>query len=145
LCICTEPPSSRRCGTVRNDSVKHYRDQRPANQDGNWCARSERQSVAEPFGRPVPGDAFLLEPDTLAETVGDEVLVGGLLLIGQAAELRCGRAGLGHPAVAVGEERFAIHEQASGLRQPRAQLIEDGEAVRVEVAPLQDVCDGEPG
>ena len=50
-----------------------------------------------------------------------------------------------HPAVAVGQERPAIHQDRTGLRQPGPQAVQDGEPVGVDVAPVDDVDAGEPG
>lgn len=52
--------------------------------------------------------------------------------------------GFGLPVVAVGEEGCSIHEEGGGVGEVFAELVEDGEAMRVDVAPVVEFAGLEP-
>ncbi len=55
------------------------------------------------------------------------------------------RTGLLAPVRAMGQQRFAVHEERDNVRKEAAQLVKDGEAVGVDIAPIVQATLMQPG
>jgi hypothetical protein len=84
-------------------------------------------------------DAFLFQPHALAEGAGDQVAVHGGFAGIEQVQQDTGRGRLGYPLVPVRQQRAAVHQHRADVRQPLPEAAEDGEAVGVYVAPVDDV------
>jgi len=62
----------------------------------------------------------------------------------QARQVVARRVGLLAPGQAVGEERLPVHEEGHRAGKAAPQLVEDGEAVGVDVAPVVPLASMQP-
>ena len=72
-------------------------------------------------------------------------LIEGLLGRREVGEGGGGRVRLGAPLVAMGEQGGLVHQDGPGVGEAATHPAEDGEAVGVDVSPVDDVQAGEPG
>src|SRR3954454_6143484 len=103
-----------------------------------------RGSPGESPGCPSPVDPLLLESNSLSESIRHEALVEILLLGPESAECRLRRTFFVDPSVAMRHQSGPVHEGRLRLREPGPQAVEDGEAVRVDVAPRREIHVDQP-
>jgi hypothetical protein len=89
--------------------------------------------------------ALLFQPDGVTENAFDQVGVGGGFVAGQQFQVSVHGFGFLGPVRLVGQQHRAIHQHGAGVGVPAAQLVEDGEAVGVDISPVGQVLVGEPG
>src|SRR5689334_1112051 len=107
-------------------------------------SRSCRARSTEAFENPVPADKLLLKADGYAVGVVAEPLVHAGFLGRQPCQRGPRRRRLPAPSVAVREKRLLIHQHTLHMRMNRAELVQDSEAVRVDVTPVQDRAISQP-
>ena len=73
-----------------------------------------------------------------------EVVIHGRLVGRETRQVVACRVGFLAPVHTVGEQRLSVHEEGRRAREVGAQLVEDGEAVGVDVAPVVDCALRQP-
>ena len=85
---------------------------------------------------PTEPDPFLLQPQARSQAVVAQVVKQRALLCRQPWQIARERLRLFAPVIGVGQQRVAVHQQGLNMGQRGAQLVEDGETMRVNVAPV---------
>ena len=99
-----------------------------------------RQSIAQP----AKAHAFLFQPQPGLVAIEAEVVIHGRLVGRETRQVVACRVGFLAPVHTVGEQRLSVHEEGRRAREVGAQLVEDGEAVGVEVAPIEQLASVQP-
>ena len=102
-------------------------------------------SATKPFQSRAPADQFLFEADGWSVVVIAKRLVERGFVGGQSG--RCGprRRRLPAPCIPMSEQSRLIHQDAGHMGMHCAQLVQDPEAVSIDVAPIQDFTIPKPG
>jgi multidrug resistance protein len=107
--------------------------------DGCACGNT-RQSIAQP----AKPHALLLQTQPGLVAIESEVVKNRRLPRRETRQVAACRVGLLAPVQAVGKERRTVHEEGRRAGEATTQLVEDGESVGVDVAPVVQLASMQP-
>ena len=93
---------------------------------------------------PLESNVLLFESQILADSVISQIVEQCMLGVIEHRQIVQCLVTLLTPQRFVGHQRCPVHQQRFDLAEAVAQLIENGEAVGVDIAPIADAALGEP-
>ena len=89
-------------------------------------------------------NSLLLKADTGVNSIEPEVVAKCALLAIESGKFRDMRDGFETPLRTVSEQRRPIHEQGLRFREVRAKAVENGKAVGIDIAPVDEMSSTKP-
>lgn len=89
-------------------------------------------------------DELLLQPQIAANALSAQIVIQAVLLIAQPRQVACKLMFLSPPERLGCHQRSPVHQKTLHFRKAGAQLIKDGEAVSIDVAPVVQLALLEP-
>ena len=93
---------------------------------------------------PLKPNLFLFHPDLTNQLVLPQLIIKRTLFSSQAYERTSFGRWFNAPRRLILHQRLMVHQKGSRLRKEPAQLVDDGEAVDVDVSPVMDKAVTQP-